>query len=180
MRNESEPLDPRLAEAISALRDRAPTADLWPGIAPRLTRRRPRGSVLLRWPTALAAGVTIALVSAGGTLLLLRDRSVAVPPAATRNTPALLPTAYTAADSTLGSAIRDLEGALRASLPALDSTTRLGIERSLATLDNAIADAARRRAATPDDPHAERYLTSTLRRKLDVLRTVSTLTARRS
>ena len=177
-----EPLNARLAEAISSLRDRAPAADLWPAIAPRLTMRRPKGTLLLRWPTALAAGIAIAVASAGGTMVLLhRNGGTDVTgTVASRPSPVTTSVAFTAADSTLERAIGDLETSVRATMAQLDQPARAGIASSLAVLDQAIADAAARRATSPDDPRAESYLTATLRKKLDVLRTVSTLTARRS
>lgn len=175
-----DPLDPILAEALAALRDRPPASDLWPAIAPRLTMRRPKGALLLRWPAALAAGIAIAVLSAAGTMLMLRSDGVVPPTALGTTTTAASTVAYTAADSTLTRAIGDLEAALHASMAKMDTASRAGIDRSLATLDRAIADAAARRSSTPDDPRAGQYLTATLRKKLEVLRTVSNLTARRS
>lgn len=179
MHVDDDPLDPRLAAAIEELRDRAPAIDLWPAIAPRLNARRPRGSILLRWPTALAAGITIALVSAGSTMIVLR-RTGAVAPVSSIAPTAITRVAFTPADSTLERAIHDLELSVRTTMTQLDEPARTGIARALAVLDQAIADAAARRVASPDDPRAETYLTATLRKKLKVLRTVSTLTARRS
>jgi len=176
MPNELEPLDPMLTEAISELRDRAPANDLWPGITPRLMARRPKGSLLLRWPTAMAAGIAIALFSAAGTLLVMR-RDGAVSPS---EPAAFTSVAFTAADSTIELAIRDLERSVRATMTQLDDPTRLGIVRGLTALDNAIATAAAQRLATPGDSRAEHDLTSSLRTKLDVLRSVSALTARQS
>lgn len=176
MPNEPGPLDPRLAEAISALRNRAPATDLWPEIAPRLRLRRPKGSLLLGWPTALAAGIAIAFISAAGTLLVVRrDATVR-----TMEPVALISVAYTASDSTLEFAIRDLERSVRATMAQLDEPARLGIARGLTALDNAIANAAAQRLTTPDDPRAEHDLTSSLRRKLGMLRSVSALTTRQT
>ena len=179
MANELEPLDPLLTEAISELRDCAPSTDLWPAIAPRLKLRRPKGAILLRWPAALAAGITIAICSAGGTVLFQRSHQPAG--AGAVGSPAPLATvAYSSADSTLAGAINDLERSLRATMAQLDGPARAGIAQSFTALDRAIRDAAQRVADAPDDPRAGRYLTATLRKKLNVLRTVSTLTARRS
>lgn len=172
--------DPALDAAIRSLRDAPPAADLWPEIAPRLAPRRARGTILLRWPTALAAGLTIAVVTAGGTALWLRRAPSAVPVAAGAGGPRLSEAHYSAADSTLASAIGDLEHQVRATAAQLDAPTRDGILRSLSTLDQAIADANARLRQAPNDPVASRYLTTTLRRKLDALRTVSELTAHRS
>ncbi len=179
MHDDTEPLDPVLREAITNLRDTPPASDLWATIAPRLSMRRPKGSILLRWPAALAAGVAIALVSAGGTHYLMRVQPT-TRAAVTSTTTPVTTVAYSAADSTLESAIRQLEGSLRSTMAQLDAPTRQGISRSLDVLDRAIAEAAARRASAPDDLRAENYLTNTLRKKLGVLRTVSTLTARQS
>ncbi len=176
MANELEPLDPQLAAAIAQLRDRAPEHDLWPAIAPRLVTRRPKGTLLLRWPTALAAGIAIALLSAAGTMLMIR-REGAIRP----SEPATITSvAFTAADSSLEQAILGLERSVRASMTQLDAPARVGIARGLAALDNAIATAAAQCLATPGDPQAEHDLTSSLRKKLSVLRSVSALTARQS
>lgn len=175
-------LDPRLAEAIGGLRDEAPAEDLWPRIAPRLAMRRPAGTLLVRWPTALAAGLAIAVASMGGTWAMLQRGGTVAPladsGAALTVTPAA--TAEAPADVALTRAIDELERLITRNEAGLDSTARAGITQSLATLDAAIAQATARRRAAPDDPRAARYLTSTLQRKLDVLRTVTTLTTGRS
>lgn len=176
MANDPEPLDPRLATAINELRDRPPENDLWPAIAPRLMTRRPKGTLLLRWPTALAAGIAIALLSAAGTMLMIRREGTV---RATEPAP-ITSVAFTAADSSLERAILELERSVRASMTQLDDPARIGIVRGLAALDNAIATAAAQCMAAPGDTQAEHDLTSSLRKKLSVLRSVSALTARRS
>ncbi len=179
MSADNEPLDPRLAAAISELRDRAPATDLWPRIAPRLNGRRLKGAILLRWPTALAAGITIALLSAAGTLLVLH-RNATVAPLDSPGPAAMTSVAFTPADSALERAIHNLERTVRTTMAQLDEPARIGIVRGLTALDNAIANAAAQRLATPDDPRAEHDFTASLRNKLDVLRSVSALTTRRS
>jgi hypothetical protein len=179
MHVDDEPLDPRLAAAIEELRDHAPAVDFWSAIAPRLNARRPRGSILLRWPTALAAGILIALVSAAGTLIVLRRNGTVArldPPSPT----VMTAVAFTPADSALERAIHDLERAVRTTMTQLDEPARIGIVRGLTALDKAIANAAAQRLATPGDPRAEHDFTTSLQNKLDVLRSVSALTTRRS
>lgn len=183
--NDDDPLDPRLMEAIATLRDTPPAEDLWPEIAPQLTPRHPAGTFLLRWPTAIAAGLVIASASIGGTMLLLRSGTV-VPPAATAAQAALvtpagnLAAAHTPADQALQQAIGQLEARLASTETTLDPKTREGIRASLAALDQVIADAATLQRATPDDPRSAHYLTSALQKKLDVLRTVTRRTAIRT
>ena len=176
MANDSEPLTPQLATAITELRDRAPEHDLWPAIAPRLVTRRPKGTLLLRWPAALAAGIAIALLSAAGTMLVIR-REGAVRAA---EPVTITSVGFTAADSSLERTILELERVVRASMAQLDVPARVGIARGLAALDDAIATAAAQCLATPGDPRAEHDLNSSLRKKLSVLRSVSALTARQS
>lgn len=180
-----DPLDRRLADAIATLRDTPPAEDLWAGIAPQLTPRHPAGTFLLRWPTAIAAGLVIASASIGGTLLLLRSGAVVPPTApageATPVAPATtIVAAHTPADQALQQAISQLEARLTSTEATIDPATREGIRASLAALDRAIADAATLQRATPDDPRSAQYLTSALQKKLDVLRTVTRRTTIRT
>jgi hypothetical protein len=179
----SDELDPRLSDAIARLRDTQPGADLWPQIARQLEPRYPRGTVLMRWPTALAAGLLIAVATSAGTALLVRR--VAPPDTAIGATAAAvhLPTlAETMAptDAALARAVDDLERAVKGTLKQLDPEARATVNKTLTMLDQAIAQASARQNASPDDPRAARFLTSTLRKKLQLLRTVSELTQRQS
>ena len=72
-----EELDPRLADAIAGLRDREPEADLWPGVARRITARRP-GTVVLRWPLAAAAAAVLVAAGSLATWQLMRRDAPAV------------------------------------------------------------------------------------------------------
>jgi hypothetical protein len=185
MATDDEPLDPRLAEAIAALRDTPPTTDLWAGIAPKLTRRTLPGTVRLRWPTALAAGLAIAFASVAGTVAVLRRAPSATPArvaAATEPSSGLLVVSATAtpADATLESAIAQVETLLRSLQDQLDPAARVALTQSLERLDSAIAAAEARRRAEPDNAQAATILTATLREKLDVLRSSAVLASTRS
>jgi hypothetical protein len=179
-----DPLDPRLAEAIAALRDAPPSDDLWPEIAPRLAPRHPAGTLLLRWPTAIAAGLVIATASVGGTLWMLRGEAAVPAPGIASSVDAVpanvVVAAHTPADQALQRAIGELESRLVLAEGSLDATTRDGIRASLDALDRAIADAAARQRATPDDARSAHYLTSALQKKLEVLRTLTRRTAIRT
>lgn len=181
-----EPLDPQLATAVAALRNAPPGADLWPAIARRLEPRRPRGTIVLPWPAALAAALVLAALGAGGVLLVRRapvpasssgPQTIAAAPGGMA--PAIA-AGYSAADTTLLKAIGDLERAVRANVTQLDPGAQTALQQSLALVDQAIAQARTEHRAAPDDPAAARYVTTMLRKKLDVLQTISRLTANRS
>lgn len=180
----NDPLDPMLGEAISRLRDSHPGQDLWPHIARQLEPRRAPGTLLMRWPTALAAGLVIAIATSVSTALLLRRQTAAGTPvasAATATTDLSTTLAnFAPGDAALARAVGDLEQAVRSSLGQLDKEARTTVTRTLTMLDQAIAQAAERQIAAPDDPRAAKYLTSTLRKKLQLLRNVSELTQRQS
>lgn len=179
-------LDPQLGDAIARLRDQRPGTDLWPHIARQLEPRRPRGVLLVRWPTALAAGLALAIATSASTAWLVR-RGAEVPPAggtaavavsAPRPVPGASP--MSPGDSALAHAVNEMEHAVRGSLDQLDPDARATVTKTLAMLDQAIAQAQARQSAAPDDPRAARFLTSTLRKKLQLLRTVSGLTQQQS
>ena len=174
--------DARLAEAIGQLRDSAPEHDLWPDIAPRLRPRAVPGTLRLRWPTALAAGLAIAVASVGGTMAVLHRGA---PPVTSVTLPRdtglpVIAASASPADTTLLSAIVQVEGTLRSLQEKLDPAARASLARSLEALDQAITEAAARQRSQPGDPRAARYLTATLRKKLDVLRNVAVLASSRS
>ncbi|MGH7593014.1 MAG: hypothetical protein ACRELE_04075, partial [Gemmatimonadales bacterium] len=125
------PMDPSLAEAIARLRDTQPAGDLWPGIAWELAPRRPRGSLLIRWPTALAAGVAIVVATSAGTAIVLhrvRDPSstaTAIP--STGSNAVTIAATFGPGDAALAHAIDDLEQAVRASISHLDPDARASV-----------------------------------------------------
>ncbi len=179
-----DPIDDVLGDALSRLRDTRPDRDLWPHIARQLEPRVPRGTMMLRWPTALAAGLLIAIATSVSTAVLLHHSGVANTTVASNRAaqPELSTVAasFAPGDAALARAVDDLEKAVRGSLDQLDPEARTTVTKTLAMLDAAIAQAAERQIASPDDPHAARNLTSTLRKKLQLLRTVSELTQRQS
>lgn len=182
MATDHDPLDPRLAEAIRALRDAPPESDLWPVIARRLQPRATPGTVRLRWPIALAAGLALVLASVGGTAAVLRRAAPSAPEMVAPSTAGLLVVSATAtpADATLENAIAQVETLLRSLQEQLDPASRDSLARSLLLLDRAIADATARRLAAPEDPQAAHYVTATLRKKLDLLRGVAVRASTRS
>jgi hypothetical protein len=174
--------DPRLEDAITRLRDTHPDRDLWPHIARQLEPRRSRGVMVIRWPTALAAGLALALATSLSTAWLVRRGAAPAPaqgtPAIEASAPPSTPATVTMSpsDSALAHAVSEMERAVRGTLAQLDPEARATVTKTLAMLDQAIAQAEAHQSAAPDDPRAARFLTSTLRKKLQLLRTVSGLT----
>jgi hypothetical protein len=176
-------LDPKLTDAISQLRDTQPSLDLWPEIARQLEPRLPRGTLLMRWPTAIAAGLAIIIATSAGTAIFVRrapqrDTTPTVTPVSEKLS--TLEEQMSPAEAALARAVDDLERAVKGTLSQLDPEARATVTRTLTMLDQAIAQAAERQHAAPDDPRATKFLTSTLRKKLNLLRTVSALTQRQS
>ena len=195
----------------TALEDRAPARDLWPGIAGRLApreghragadsdrggaetpvalpltpRRRPafdRRRVALTVPQLLAAGIALVVLSAGGAWVALSPGAAD----ATAGTPAdgrivgaapsgpgagvtteVVPVTFSAAYVT---AVSELETAFEEQRELLDPETIRVVERNLAIIDAAIAEA---RAALEEDPASgflNTHLANAMRRKVDLLR----------
>jgi anti-sigma factor RsiW len=174
----------RVAARARALDDRLPEHDSWPAIAARIgasagTPVTPLASRrwTKRWsfsvPQLAAAAIALMTLS-GGSVWLLHPAAqpavaVGAPPAAgipvaDPGTPVL--TAGTRHGRTAGQsyagAVADLERVLDQGRGRLDSTTVRVLERNLATIDSAIAQ-------------AQRALAETMQRKLDLLRQAAAL-----
>lgn len=161
--------------------------DLWPGILSAITperkvipleRRRPWYASV---PALAAAAAIIAMVSGGSVWLAMRQG-----PDTTSRTPTIVasttsqPTATVApaaarAEQTYDAAVADLRKVLDAGRGRLDSTTLRVLERNLATIDSAVADAQRAVASDPNNAYLNAYLARTMRRKVDLLRQAATL-----
>lgn len=176
-----------VARQAVALPDRGPAHDLWPGIAAALAPDRtvvplrPRRAWLGTAPRLAAAAVLVAVAS-GASVWLATHRTgspgtplptVATGTPATR-TPALIP-ASARAERTYDAAVSDLRAVLDAGRGRLDSTTVRVLERNLAIIDSAVADAQRAVAADPNNAYLNTYLAHTMRRKIDLLRQAASL-----
>jgi Putative zinc-finger len=190
----------RIIARAQSLEDRAPERDLWPGIAARIgasltagnpdevtpldtARRRRRWSFSL--PQLAAAGIALMALSGGAAWLL---HPGATPPAAVATRPAAAPalsptgsprvaltSSRRAAGQSYDAAVADLEGVLTAGRGRLDTTTVRVIERNLATIDSAIAQAQRAVAADSANVYLNSHLAETMRRKLELLRQAAAL-----
>ena len=178
---------PAIAARISAT---PATANRDEALAIDGTRRRRRWSFSL--PELAAAGIALMALSGGAAWLLHPVTSTAVVargPAAEPSvtpglTPALAPSgsfriglspSRRAAGLSYDAAVADLEGVLTAGRGRLDSTTVRVIERNLATIDSAIAQAQRAVAADSANAYLNSHLAETMRRKLELLRQAAAL-----
>ncbi|HTC25011.1 MAG TPA: zf-HC2 domain-containing protein [Gemmatimonadales bacterium] len=181
----------RVVERARTLPDRPPVRDLWTGIANRIAEAPSRSGELRtrswRWtfsiPQLVAAALAIAVVSGGGVWLTVRQPAVpatagGVAPAAAPLTPPILPAV--AGEARYDAAVADLQRVLDAGRGTLDTTTVRIIEKNLAVIDRAIADARRALAADPGNAYLNAYLARTMRRKIDILRQAATIVVSRS
>lgn len=172
----------RLVRRAGALQDPLPARDLWPAIAERIGaapagRRPPR-----RWsfslPQLAAAAIALMTVS-GGTAWLLHPAAEAFPVRATAPAPDnVVPVALTPvgrAEQSYDAAADDLERVLEEGRGRLDTTTVRVIERNLAVIDRAIAEARRAVAADPANAYLNTHLADTMQRKLELLRHAAAL-----
>lgn len=189
----------RVVARAQTLADRPPATDLWPGIAARigvssggrghspvvsLAERRAARRLVFSIPQAVAAGVALMLLSGGTAWLLLHQRSGTVPPITTSTPAPPVPEGTTVgwptAESRYDVAIRELEQSLASGRGQLDSTTVRVLEKNLAVIDRAIAQARTALAADPASLYLNQHLADTMRRKLELLRRASTLATARS
>src|SRR3989442_1052029 len=90
--------------------------------------------------------------------------------------------AHLAGCAVCAATLEELEGALVEGRRTgrLDSTTVRILERNLATIDTAIAQARRALAADPGSAYLNHHLADTMRRKLELLRQATALTGTQS
>jgi anti-sigma factor RsiW len=184
----------RIVNRARGLEDRLPDRDLWPGIAARIgagsgearaidlgvERARRRWSFSL--PQLAAAGLALMALS-GGSVWLLQphaDMPLAAHPAASTmpvvtvgNSAANL--RARAAGRSYAAAVSDLERVLQQNRGRLNRTTVQVIERNLATIDSAIAQAQRALDADSANVYLNSHLAETRQRKLELLRQAAAL-----
>jgi hypothetical protein len=180
----------RIVGRARALEDREPARDLWPGIAARIgatadheivdlraVRDRRRWSFSL--PQLAAAGIAL-MVASGGAVWMLRPS--AAPAVVLAPGPVAAPAGGLGTPIATGprarsydGAVADLERVLTEGRGRLDTTTVRVIERNLATIDSAIAQAQRAVAADSANVYLNSHLAETMRRKLELLRQAAAL-----
>ena len=176
-----------LRGAVSALEDREPAADLWPGIRDRIAvregvrvvpiTRRPR-HISLSWTQLAAASVALLILGAASVWLAVSGRTPGGAPVVAEREAAAGGTVSLAGDfgeAPYEAAVAELQAALDASRDELDPQTVRTIEQNLVIIDRAIEDTRRALAADPSSVYLSAHLAEQRQRKLDVLRTATTV-----
>ena len=178
----------RIVVRAQGLEDGTPNRDLWPGIAARIGAAAEPGIVDLRavrerrrWtfslPQLAAAGIALMVLSGGAAWLLhpVTPTPVAVAPMPPSGPGLVVPASTGAPARGYDGAVGDLERVLAEGRGRLDTTTVRVIERNLATIDSAIAQAQRAVAADSGNAYLNSHLAQTMRRKLELLRQAAAL-----
>jgi len=161
-----------LAAATALPRSIMPPRDLWPEIAGRLPARRRSPVAWNRWIPLAAAALVLVAVTAAITRQLSR------PPASAPVFSASAPPAIVgfAADRDYVLAAEDLARVLAEGRERLAPSTIAVLERNLAVIDSAIAEARAALAADPANADLRALLWSAHRQKLDLLDRATRLT----
>lgn len=180
----------RVAARAHALDERPPARDLWPGIAERigvstddLAVRRTRRRISFTVPQLVAAGIALIAVSAGVARLAWNHAAAPSDAAATLSRlPAMETAVWVKADSSADQEVDELRIALAEGQRSgqLSPATVHKLERSLAVIDSAIAEAKRALALDPRSPYLNHHLADTMRRKLEFLREANRVATARS
>jgi len=160
--------------AAHSLEHDGPARDLWPGIATRLPIPSTRH---VRVPLfgAIAAGILLALTSTTTAWLLVHRPAPAAEVTTSAEQP-IVARPVSVGTVPYGHAIDDLMTTLDSRRDQLNPRTVQVLERSLATIDQAIADAVAVLRDHPDDLALVQRITEQRRMKLAVLRQVERLT----
>jgi len=183
----------RVVARAHALDDRPPATDLWPGIATRigvstddLARRRARRRVSFTIPQLVAASIVLVAATVVVAQFVARGQRAPAPvvtaPAPAPTTQAQ-PVAWTAkADSSADLAVAQLQLALREGRRTgrLSPITVRKIERSLAVIDTAIAEARRALEVDPNSSYLNHHLADTMRLKMQFLREANRIATART
>jgi hypothetical protein len=172
-------VDDPLVTAVGSLRDAPPAADLWPGIAARLSAPPvSKRLVSFTLPQLAMAATLLIAVSAGVSWLAIGPRPAAVTPpepairAVVEPAGAVQPDVQRAtfADAQYDAAVADLERILREDGQRLDPQTIMVIERNLRAIDEAIRESRAALDADPANTYLNSHLADARRRKLELLR----------
>jgi anti-sigma factor RsiW len=173
-----------VVERAGSLTPRPPSADLWPGIEPRLgTARVTPFQPRTRWTTSrrfsftmpqlVAAGLALMVMSGGGVWVLQHGGRATSLPQVTAAGPTLVPVSIS--DPRYDEAIADLEQALHAGRADLDPGTIRILEANLDSIDKAIDQSRAALAADPANVYLNNHLADARQRKLALLRRATAL-----
>lgn len=169
----------------ATLRDVAPDAELWPGVASRIAAktsvrpfRRETRRFSFTLPQLVAAGLALMVLS-GSMVWLARlgGPQTDFPPVAA-DTSHIKPVNF--ADRAYDEAIADLQETLDAGRGRLDDETLRILEENLSTIDRAITQCREALAADPANVYLNTYLAEARGKKLELLRQAAAITDRAS
>lgn len=160
--------------AARSLPDRDPPVGQWQAIERRIEAAavapigRTRRRFAFTLPQLAAASIALAAVSGGAVWLATRAAPPAPAVAGGPEVAGAVPVSFdaTAYDRT----IAELEAALAQTRDRLAPETVVALERSLAAIDAAIADALDALRNDPNDPFLVRHLERSMVRKMDILK----------
>ncbi|HMA42167.1 MAG TPA: zf-HC2 domain-containing protein [Gemmatimonadales bacterium] len=180
----------RVVDRARAMDERPPARDLWPGIAGRiglstdeLAVRRARRRISFTVPQLIAAGIALIAVSVGTARLVSNKTSTpSTTASASPRLPAVQAALWSKADSSADQEVDELRLALAEGQRSgqLHPATIRKLERSLAVIDSAIAEAKRALALDPQSPYLNHHLADTMRRKLEFLREANRIATART
>lgn len=141
---------------------------------PRDARSHTRGRPFLASPRWLAAAaVALMALSSGVTAYLMRDRSIDVAEAGDGRgaaRAAALPAGFTASEKAFLADVAELDALLATQRQSLSPATIAVVERSLATIDAAIAEARVALLADPANQQLAELLAANYRQKVELMR----------
>ncbi len=174
-----------VAEA-SVLTDTPPAADLWHGIANRISavgdgvypiqaaRGRRSRRISFTVPQLVAAGIALVILSGAVGRSLVSSPASEAPPLPGSGL-SVFQTAATGSNVAVDQALLELQQILEAGRGKLDSTTIQILETSLAVIDRAIGQAQQAVAADPANRYLQDHLAATMRRKFALMRQAADL-----
>ena len=172
-----------LASAHALPRNEMPPAEVWQGVRARM-RATPRPAKSSPSPLAsrrwwhngwLASAAALVLIAGTATFTVLMSNGRATRAKALPVTTAPAAQALLAVDKNYVSTIRDLRATLEAQRPTLAPATIQVVERSLAVIDAAIAEARTALAADPANQALIDILASHYERQVDLLQRATEL-----
>lgn len=180
----------RVVDRARTMDERPPARDLWPGIAGRiglsaddLAVQRARRRISFTVPQLIAAGIALIAVSVGTARLVSNRASTPTTTAApSSQLTAVQAALWNKADSSADQEVDELRLALAEGQRSgqLNPATIRKLERSLAIIDSAIAEAKRALALDPQSPYLNHHLADTMRRKLEFLREANRIATART
>jgi len=165
-----------------ALDDRAPKADLWPGVATRIGAGKVVAIRSRRFsfnvPQLIAAGIALALLSGGGVWMALNRTPQVATDFPQPGSPHEVPVAVWTGRTDV--AIADLQEDLQRNESRLDTATVRVVRENLALIDRAIGQARAALDADPNNAYLNLHLADTMRRKLELLRRINAIASAQS